>query len=143
MQTDFTTPASFSRLFNPSFNRLATTLLRSLEQGARSTVPAADRFETAEGFVLRLELPGVAREHLNLEVEGRRLHLSWTVPARPVLDAESTDPAEAAAAVTRQRSLLLPEGIDAAAVSATLVDGLLELRLPKADHAKRRRVEVR
>ncbi len=89
---------------------------------------AADGDETA-GWEATLEVPGLRAEEVQLEVEDGTLRLSL---------AHQPHPPEGMRALRRerqawrlQRRVRLPEDVDADAISATLRDGLLTLRLPR------------
>lgn len=87
--------------------------------------PAVDIYENNEGLTLVTDLPGVSREQLNLGVE------------QGVLTIEA-----AADAHGYYRRFQLPEHLDLDHVQAELKHGVLTLRLPKAEAAKPRKIEV-
>lgn len=109
--------------------------LRQNIEKANSTVrmtPAVDIYETADELVLTADLPGVAKEGLQLEVSRGVLTLEGEIQAA---DHE------------RQRSyyrqFTLSERIDADAGDAALNDGVLTLRLPKSEAAKPTKIAVK
>ena len=92
-------------------------------------IPAADAWETADGFVVQVDLPGVDEGDLHVQVEGDRLLVS----GRRV----STSPPASFHCMERSsggfsRAFALPERVDASQVRASLRDGVLRLELPKA-----------
>lgn len=104
-------------------------------------LPPVDVVEDANGITLYADLPGVAKEHLHLRVDGDQLGIEadLTLPG-----AETLTPLHAE--VTRQRysrTFTLSKELDAGQVSAELAQGVLRVRIPKAPHAQPRRVEVR
>ncbi|MDA0587790.1 MAG: Hsp20/alpha crystallin family protein [Planctomycetota bacterium] len=102
--------------------------------------PQIDIFETADGLVLRADLPGVSLETLDLEVQNNRLTLFGRVP-----DATGPD-----ARLTHQeyregdflRSFILSENVDHERISAKLANGVLEVFLPHAPKTEARKIEV-
>ncbi len=98
----------------------------------RRLTPAVDIYETEQELVLLAELPGVVERDLQLEVE------------RGILTLEAEQAAvEGAARKAYYRQFKLSERIDADAGSAELKDGVLTLRLPKAEKAKPKKIAVK
>jgi HSP20 family protein len=116
--------------------RLNVLLQASLAPGRPESVPAdaawipaADAWETADGFVVQLDLPGIEERDLTVQVEGDRLLVSGR--------RRSTGPPASFHCMERSagafaRSFILPERVDAAQVRMAMRDGLLRLELPKA-----------
>lgn len=92
-----------------------------------SWAPAVDVVETEGAFVLSVELPGVAREDVDLSAEGRRLELSGRRP----LPAERTFSRMERSYGPFRRLFELPSPIDADAVTADLAHGVLTVTVPK------------
>jgi HSP20 family protein len=125
-------------------NRLFSAAFEGGAQGtaaARRWAPAMDLLETDEHFVLRADLPGVSEEDVNIELEDNVLTVSGE------RKAEHEDNREGFYRVERtfgsfSRSLTLPRGVDADAVSATFDKGVLEVRIPKPEERKPRRISI-
>ena len=127
-----------NRLFNSFFDVPA-----SASNGAtlRRWVPAMDLVETDDQFVLRADLPGLSEDDVSIELEDRVLTVSGE------RKAEHEDRKEGYYRVERAygsfaRSLTLPEGVDADAVAATFDKGVLEVRIPKPEERKPRKVAI-
>jgi HSP20 family molecular chaperone IbpA len=112
-------------------------------QPARSTptqAPHVDVFEDADGITLRADMPGVPREQLQVQIDGDTLTL------RGEMRIELPQGMEPFYAEMRsscwERSFTLSRELDANAIQANMKDGVLELRIPKAEHARPRRVPV-
>ncbi len=98
--------------------------------------PLADVYETAEGFVVQLDLPGVDPAEVGVSVDGDRLVVRGE--RRP---AEKTRP-ESFHRMERScgsfsRSFILPAPVDAERVTAHYRDGLLRVDIPKQAPARR------
>ncbi|MGZ8259543.1 MAG: Hsp20/alpha crystallin family protein [Caldimonas sp.] len=106
-----------------------------------SLLPPVDIVEDAGGITLFADLPGVAREDLSVGVEGRNL----TIEAPFKLgEASSLTPVYAEVRANHfRRTFELSGDLDTAKIDAGLRDGVLTLRIPKADQAKPRRIDVR
>jgi HSP20 family molecular chaperone IbpA len=103
--------------------------------------PPVDVFEDSTGITLYADLPGVSKDTLHLQVEADTL----------TIDAESdlavpetlhTNHTEVGLGRFR-RVFTLSKELDASQVSAELANGVLKLRIPKAQHAQPKRIEVK
>src|SRR4051794_36492526 len=135
----------FSTLQN-EMNRLFNTVFDSPAPSGnggtlRRWLPAMDLVETEEHFVLRADLPGLAEEDVNIELEDRVLTVSGERNAEHEEKKEGYYRVERATG-SFSRSLTLPEGVDADAISATFDKGVLEIRVPKPEQRKPRRVAI-
>ena len=130
--------SDMNRLFNAMFDAPAG----GGGQGQlRRWTPAMDLAETEDAFVLRADLPGVSQEDVQIELEDTVL----TVSGERKSDHESKG--EGFYRVERSfgafsRSLTLPKGVDAEAVAASFTDGVLEVRIPKPEQRKPRRIAI-
>jgi HSP20 family protein len=127
-------------------NRLFTTFFDTPTNGngetaARRWIPAMDLVETDGHFVLKADLPGLAEGDVTLEVEDNVLTVSGERKAEHEDEREGYVRVERSYGVFR-RSLTLPEGIDPEGVSASFDKGVLEVRIPKPEERKPRRVAI-
>ena len=108
---------------------------------APALLPPVDIYEDAGGITLFADLPGVAREDLAVGVDGRSL----TIEAPLKLgEANSLTPLYAEVRANHfRRSFELSSDLDTSKIDAGLRDGVLTLRIPKAEQAKPRRIDVR
>lgn len=104
--------------------------------------PAIDLHEEEDGFVLTAEIPGVPRQDVALVVEGRTVTVEG--------ERRTGGPARGAELLRMERSygtfsrtFTLPVGVDASRSRATLKQGVLEVRLPKAARTRSAPVKVR
>jgi len=102
--------------------------------------PAVDVAEDSLGITLYADLPGVPREKLELRTESDRLtieaEIGFAVPAG--LQSTHTE-----VPLGRfRRTFTLSKELDPSKVTAKLVQGVLSLRIPKAEHAQPRRIQV-
>ncbi|WKB53142.1 Hsp20/alpha crystallin family protein [Eleftheria terrae] len=109
-------------------------------QDQRALVPRVDVLEDETGITLLADLPGVAREQLDLKVEGETLQIEATVtPFAP----EGLEAMYAEIRVPRyRRAFTLSRELDANRIEANLKDGVLKLRIPKQEHAQPRRIPI-
>jgi HSP20 family protein len=102
--------------------------------------PPVDLFETAGGFILTAEVPGLAREEVEIHAEESRIVIRGERVCGQV-------PCEQYHRVERghgrfSRTFMLPEPIDVDNVSADMKDGVLTVTIPKANGHGTRRIDV-
>jgi HSP20 family protein len=103
----------------------------------RRWVPALDLVETAEHYVLRADLPGLGDADVSVRLEDGLLTIAGERRTAHESDREGYMRLERPAGPF-SRSVRLPEGIDAEAVTASFDRGVLEVRIPKpASHRPR------
>ena len=103
-------------------------------------LPPVDVIEDSTGITLYADLPGVPKDRLSVRVEGETLQID----AEMVL-AVPEGMAASHAEVQRKRfrrAFTLSRELDPDKVAAEFSQGVLRLRIPKAEHAQPRRVEV-
>lgn len=103
--------------------------------------PAIDVFEDEDGIVLRADLPGVSKESLEVRVEGETLTIAGQVSLGEAKTLGSVY-AEVRVADYR-RELVLSRDLDSSRIDAAIKDGVLQVRVPKLEQARPRRVPVR
>ena len=128
-----------NRLFNTFFDAPAGGT--GTPAAARRWVPAMDLVETDEHFVLRADLPGLDESDVKIEVHDNVLTVSGE------RKYEHEDREDGYYRLERgsgqfNRSLTLPEGVDLDAISASFDKGVLEVRVPKPEQRRPRRVEI-
>jgi len=127
-------------------NRLFTTMFDTPDGNANGTglrrwSPAMDLVETDEHFVLRADLPGMTQEDVAIEVEDRTLTISGERRAEHEVGEEGFRRVERSFGHF-SRSLTLPDGVDPDAVTAAFDKGVLEIRVPKPEQRKPRRISI-
>jgi HSP20 family molecular chaperone IbpA len=107
---------------------------------ARAYVPVTDIFETGSALMLALEMPGVDREKVNVELENGILTIAGDINfakydrLHPVYTEYNIG--------NYARSFELSNDIDQDRISAEFKDGVVMLTLPKAEKAKARKIKV-
>ena len=130
--------SEMNRLFNTFFD---TTTTGSDNGGARRWMPAMDLVETEEHFVLRADLPGLAEDDVTVELQDGVLTVAGERRAEHESREEGFYRLERATG-SFSRSLTLPDGVDPDAIAASFDRGVLEVRIPKPEQRKPRRVEI-
>ncbi len=109
--------------------------------GDSGFVPAVDVYEADHGFVFVADLPGLKREDVELTIEDNVLTLSGTRTFGEDVQEDAYRRLERSYG-RFSRHFTLPNNIDAAKVDATFKDGVLEIRVPKSEAARSRKVEI-
>ena len=106
----------------------------------QALLPPVDVIEDATGITLLADLPGVPKDRLALRVEGDQL----AIEAEAVLAVpQGMEPGHVEVGLPRyRRTFTLSKELDADKVSAELAQGVLRVRIPKAEHAQPRRISV-
>jgi len=112
---------------------------RTQEQSP-ALVPPVDVVEDAEGIVLYADLPGVPKERLDVHIDGEVLVIEGEMGLEMPKDMEAT---HIEVSLPRYRRVFtLSRELDPGRMQAELKNGVLKVRIHKAEHAKPRRIEV-
>jgi HSP20 family protein len=125
---------AFDQLWGSSCRPLASSAPRSLR-------PRVDIEETDAEFRVRMDLPGVKRDDLKVELEKDTLLIEAERKAGASDDVQVLH-RERASHARFSRRFSLGESVRPDGIVARLVDGVLELTLPKAEKALPRRINV-
>jgi len=107
---------------------------------ARAFVPVTDIFETDQALTLKLEMPGVAKDRVEVRVENDVLTIEGRIDfgvyenLRPLYTEYNVG--------NYARTFQLSSKIEQDAISAALKDGVMTLVLPKVARAKPRKIQV-
>ncbi len=135
-----TTLSSLRDEMNDLLNRFWSTASEPF--GLAEWSPALDVSETDEAVLVHAEIPGIDPKDLDISVVGDTL----TLRGQKIDETEQSG--RNYHRVERRygsftRSLVLPAAVDPDNVTATAKEGVLEIRLPKKEEAKARRIEIK
>jgi HSP20 family protein len=109
--------------------------------GTRSWVPSVDVWETDSDVVYAFDLPGIPEDKISVEVEEGSLTVTG--------ERERTEKTEGDRFYRYERrfgnferSIGLPQGVKEDEIKADYKDGVLEIRVPKPEQAKPRRIQI-
>jgi len=125
-----------NRLFSSAFDTPANG-----GQTMRRWMPAMDLVETEGQFVLTADLPGLTESDVTIEVDDRVLTISGERKAKHESTKDGYLRVERAFGAF-SRSLTLPKGVNAEAVEANFDNGVLEIRIPKPEQPKPRKISI-
>jgi HSP20 family protein len=108
---------------------------KDVRPSGRLWYPAADVYQTPDGWLVKVELAGVAAEDLEIEIEGRTLYVAGTRRDRTCTKDSSYHQME----ITYSRfekTLSFPASIEGASIEHNFDNGLLIIRLWRGEQAK-------
>jgi len=137
----------FDRLTNlrDEINRLFDTPSGDSDRGSELFTgwsPALDVYEDKDNLIVKAELPGMKKDHIELSLHDNTLSIAGERKSeRPPSEG---DPSRSERFFGRfQRTVTLPKPVDATKVNARYQDGILTVTLPKTEESKPRQIEVK
>lgn len=117
--------------------------MRSEESEAETAVwaPRTDLHETGDAYVIHADLPGVPKEDVNVNYHDGILSVSGERRAKEPSENENCVRLERSFG-RFYRSFTLPKTINEKKISATFLEGVLTIHVPKAEESKPRRIQV-
>ena len=122
-------------------SRLMNGMLEGNGRQSQNWVPALDVWETPTEVVYAFDLPGIPEEQINIEVKDETLTVS--------ADREKTEESSENGFYrferrygTFARAVGLPQGVDQDNISARYENGVLEVRVPKPEEQKPKKIEL-
>lgn len=104
--------------------------------------PPLDLIEAEDSYIVRVEVPGVKKEELDVAIQGKRLTIQGKKEYEKREEQKGFLRMECYHGEFK-RSIILPGEVDTENVTATYKDGVLEIRLPKIEKEKGKRIEVK
>lgn len=104
-------------------------------------VPATDIYETKDDYVFKVELPGISKEDIKVEVNGDNLGIKGERKEEDV-KPENYHRIERVCG-SFMRNFQLPKDADGQKMAAAMKDGILELHIPKREEAKTKAIPIR
>jgi HSP20 family protein len=130
---------AMSNRFNRTLNDPYTP---RTEDAFGAWAPPVDIFERQDHLVIRAEVPGVRMEDMDVRIENGVLTLHGERKQDTEVREENAHRLERVYGMFT-RTFSLPTTVDAAKVTATYKDGMLEVSVPKVETAKPKQVEIK
>jgi HSP20 family protein len=128
-----------NRLFEDATQRRGQTDSGSEDSFERADwTPASDIYETESGYLIALDLPGIDREALQIDIDDNRLVVKGT---RAVADSKQHRAERPRGKFLRTFSV--PGSVDQAKIGAEYKDGVLQIRLPKRTEQKPKKIDIK
>jgi HSP20 family protein len=114
--------------------------LPDLLREAAAWSPPVDIEEEDDAYIVEAEVPGVKRQDVNIDLVGRELTISGEIKER---ERKGVVRRKTRRVGRFEYRVILPDEVDSEKVEAKLDDGVLRVKIPKAERAQRRRIEVK
>ncbi|MFE4052338.1 Hsp20/alpha crystallin family protein [Streptomyces sp. YIM B13518] len=121
------------------FDRLAQQVFGATPAGRPSAMPM-DAYRSGDDFIVHFDLPGIDPETIELDVERNVLNVRAERRSPAPEGAETVVAERPTGTFTRQ--LFLGETLDTERIDASYESGVLTLRIPVAEQAKPRRIQI-
>jgi HSP20 family protein len=109
--------------------------------GTCNCYPVVDIYETAEGYRIEAEMPGVNPDNIEIKLERNTFYLSGDKSAEKDVKDNTVHRTERFSGKFR-RSFILPEPVNSDKVKADYKDGILTVHIPKAEEAKPKKIKI-
>lgn len=127
-----------NRLFEDATQRRGQTGEREDEFERADWTPTADIYETDSGYSIAIDLPGIKRDAIEIDIDENRLMVKGT---RVVDDSRARRSERPRGKFLR--SFTVPASVDQGKIGAEYKDGVLQIRLPKRAEQKAQKIEVK
>jgi HSP20 family protein len=128
--------------FNSLFNDFFMPGLKSeTQEGLWNWNPAVDVMEDDNNMIVKAELPGVEKDKINVELNGRMLTIKGERSAETETKEEKYYRKESMYGQF-ERSVALPAEVDPESIKARYKDGILTVQVPKPEDAKPKKISV-
>ena len=128
-----------NRLFEDATDRRARQEPSTGDNFERADwTPAADIYETESGYHIAIDIPGVGRDAVEIDLDENRLVIRGTRSIE-----ESTNGRNERPSGKFLRSFTVPNSVDQNKIGAEYKDGVLVVRLPRRKEQKSQRVEIK
>jgi HSP20 family protein len=124
---------SFPRLWRPNFARLRSISLEA---------PALDVYEHKDDLIVKAEIPGLTKDEIDITIDGNTLTIKGEKKKEEEVKEEDYYRCERTYGAF-SRSVELPMAVQTDKVNASIKNGVLEIRLPKTEEAKKNVVKVK
>lgn len=127
-----------NRLFDDTLTRFKGG---ETERFSAGWEPAVDIYETENEIVMKVELPGLSKENVNIELKDNILTIKGERKIEEEVKKENYHRIERSYGYF-QRSFSLPSIVQQDKVKASFKDGILDIKLPKAEKAKPAQIKI-
>ena len=128
-----------NRLFEDATQRHTRTDTAASDEFERADwTPASDVYETDSSYLIAMDLPGIDREALEIDIDDNRLIVKG---ARAITESKQHRTERPSGRFVRTFSV--PGSVDQGKIGAEYKDGVLQIRLPKRSEQKSKRIDIK
>ena len=125
--------------FQDLYEQMGQLVQSTFSDTSETWMPAADLLENDDAYVIEIELPGVKRDDIDVDVTGNELIVSGEIKEREKVGLLRRRTRRTGSFEYR---VSLPGGLETDKIEANLKDGVLTVRVLKSERSKRRKVKV-
>jgi len=127
-----------NRLFEDATQRRTQADAEQDEFEGADWTPASDIYETESGYLIALDLPGINREALEIDIDDNRLIVKGTRVINESKQHRTERPRG-----KFLRTFSVPGSVDQGKIGAEYKDGVLQIRLPKRSEQKPKKIDIK
>ena len=127
-----------NQLFEDATQRRTRSETSTQDFDRADWTPPADVYETESGYLIALDLPGVDRKAVEIDIDDNRLIIKGTRVVEESRNQRTERPGG-----KFLRTFTVPGSVDQSLIGAEYRDGVLQIRLPKRKEQKSKRVEIK
>jgi HSP20 family protein len=127
-----------NRLFEDATQRRTNADANAAEFERTDWTPPSDIYETASGYSIAMDLPGIDREALEIDIDDNRLMIKGT----RVIDESKQHRTERPRGKFL-RTFSVPASVDQGKIGAEYKDGVLHIHLPKRSEQKAKKIDIK
>ena len=131
----------FDRFFRHPFSLMTPTFDSSHFPKFGEISPTVDIFEEGNDLVVKAELPGIKKDDLNVTITENRITISGEKKQEEKVEKKNYHRIESSYG-SFSRSFRLPENVKGDASKASFKEGVLEIRIPKSEEAKQKKITI-
>ena len=124
------------------FSTFDEPLRFNIRQGNGEFEPTYSYVQSEKGTIIQVELPGVSKEDLALDVKERKLTLRAKRFSREISEEKAGPTSDAKPEVIFSKTFNLPDSADVDAITADYRDGLLKIVIGKGAMTEKRSIKV-
>lgn len=127
-----------NRLFEDATQRRTTDAASGDDFESADWAPSADIYEIETGYLIAMDLPGIDRSALEIDIDGNRLVVKGT---RAIVEPKQHRSERPRGKFLR--TFTVPGSVDITKIDAEYKDGVLQIRLPKRSEQKPKKIEIK
>lgn len=127
-----------NRLFEDATQRRTADAASGDDFESADWTPAADIYEIETGYLIAMDLPGIDRSALEIDIDGNRLVVKGT---RAIVEPKQHRSERPRGKFLR--TFTVPGSVDITRIDAEYKDGVLQIRLPKRSEQKPKKIEIK
>ena len=128
-----------NRLFEDATQRRAQTGATPEDEFERADwTPASDIYETESSYLIAMDLPGIDRDALEIDIDDNRLLIKGTRAIEESRQHRTERPRG-----KFLRTFSVPGSVDQGKIGAEYKDGVLQIRLPKRGEQKSKKIDIK